>query len=226
MVYRYGFIEMSVKVISFDLDGTLVDYSFIDSIWFNEIPNLYSLKNQVPFEKAKKIIVREYDRIGEDKLEWYDLKYWLDKFNLGYKPGSILIKNRDKVKVYPEVKESLEKFQERFTLALNSNSPREFMKIELMETKLKKFFHYIFSSTSDFRQVKKTPQYYAKVCDIMRIDPKSIVHVGDNWRFDYLVPSQIGIRAVYLDRKMISNSKQVIHSLSELERVVEEFNSH
>ena len=56
----------------------------------------------------------------------------------------------------------------------------------------------------------------------MGVDPKNIIHVGDNWRFDYIVPSQIGIKAVYLDRKNITYGEYVVHSLIELEKIINE----
>jgi hypothetical protein len=44
-----------IKAISFDLDGILVDYRFVESVWFEGIPRLYSAKKRVSFDDAKKI---------------------------------------------------------------------------------------------------------------------------------------------------------------------------
>jgi predicted HAD superfamily hydrolase len=40
----------------------------------------------------------------------------------------------------------------------------------------------------------------------MKVNPAQIVHVGDNWQFDFLNSKQIGINAFHLDRG--GNSQQ------------------
>lgn len=215
--------RMVVKAISFDLDGTLVDYSFIDSIWFDKIPRLYSARHDVSFEEAKSIVVSEYDKVGEDRLEWYDLKYWLKRFKLAYDPGKLLAENMGEVRVYPETRRTLMDFYGKYILAITSNSPIEFIEVELKQAGLESFFQHIFSSTSHFHQVKKTPECYVKVCRAMDVRPIELVHVGDNRRFDYEVPSRIGIKAVYLDRKGICRGNTVIHNLEQLGGLIRRF---
>ncbi|MEM2964736.1 MAG: HAD family hydrolase [Candidatus Bathyarchaeia archaeon] len=211
---------MGVKAISFDLDGTLVDYTFIDSIWFDEIPKLYSAKHHVSFEEAKKTVIDEYDKVGEDNLEWYDLKYWLRRFNLDYDPGRLLTENMNKVRVYRDAKEALTRFYGNYILAINSNSPIEFIEVELKQAGLNGFFQHVFSSTSHFHQVKKTPECYVKVCNAMGVSPNELMHVGDNRRFDYEVPSSIGVKAIYLDRKRRCRGDTVVHNLKQLVEVL------
>ena len=55
-------------------------------------------------------------------------------------------------------------------------------------TGLDRYFGQIFSATSDFREVKKTPRFYQRVCEILKVRPEELVHVGDHYEFDYLVP--------------------------------------
>ena len=69
-------------IISFDMDGTIADMNFDNAIWFVEIPTLYSQKHNISFEKAKKICTAEYGRVGDEDLRWYDIKFWLEHFEL------------------------------------------------------------------------------------------------------------------------------------------------
>ena len=54
-----------IRVISFDVEGTLVTYDYSKTIWDKEIPRLYAKRKGLTFEKAEKIVRTEYKRIGE-----------------------------------------------------------------------------------------------------------------------------------------------------------------
>jgi putative hydrolase of the HAD superfamily len=90
--------------------------------------------------------------------------------------------------------------KDKFALVLTSNAGREFIDVEMEATGLKKYFDRIFSATSDFKKVKKTADFYERICQILGVRPQEIVHVGDHHEFDYLVPRSLGIHAFYLDR--------------------------
>lgn len=215
-----------VKVVSFDLDGTLVDYSFIDAIWFEGIPRLYAEKWKAPIKEALKIVTREYDKVGEDRLEWYDIKYWFNRFGLDGDWRKLLKEYSGRIRAYPDAHETLKDLSGKYKLVLNSNSPREFLELEIGHTGLRKYFYKIFSSTSDFRQVKKTGEYYIRICGLLGISPREMIHVGDNFKFDFHIPKEVGVYAIYLDRKgdWLKNKTEdrvrVISSLSELKTIL------
>ena len=123
----------------------------------------------------------------------------------------------DKIKVYPDLNHILDGLRKRFPLILTSNAGREFIEIEMEATGLGKYFDRIFSATSDFHVVKKTAEFYQQVCDILNVDPQEIVHVGDHYEFDYLVPRRLGIQALYLDRSGEQKGEFVLRSLKDLE---------
>ncbi|UCF73980.1 MAG: HAD family hydrolase, partial [Deltaproteobacteria bacterium] len=85
-------------------------------------------------------------------------------------------------------------------LIVTSNAASEFVEVELEEADIKDYFIRVFSATSDFGQVKKAPQFYERICEIMGIEPANAIHVGDHYEFDYLVPRSLGIEAYFLDR--------------------------
>ena len=123
----------------------------------------------------------------------------------------------DKIKIYPDVNHILDRLKERFPLILTSNAGREFIDIEMEATGLDKYFDRTFSATSDFRVVKKTTEFYQQVCQILNVDPGEIIHVGDHYDFDYLVPRRLGIQAYYLDRSGERVGQFILHGLRDLE---------
>ena len=81
-------------------------------------------------------------------------------------------------------------------------------------------FERIFSATSDFREVKKTKGFYQRICQILGTRPQEIVHVGDHYEFDYVVPRSLGIHAFYLDRSGERKGEFIIPDLRDLEKIL------
>jgi HAD superfamily hydrolase (TIGR01549 family) len=193
--------EMNKKeIISFDLDNTLIDPTYTTFVWERGIPQLYAKKHDISISKAARIVIAEYEKIGDVSLEWYDISYWFKYFEL---PGSwerLLDKHRSKIQLFPEVKEVIEDLAQYYNLIILSNAAREFVEFEIKEADIEYFFTRIFSATSDFGQVKKTPQFYMQICEIMEIAPSCMAHIGDHYTFDYAVPKSVGIQAYYLNR--------------------------
>ncbi|OGP79566.1 MAG: hypothetical protein A2V86_02830 [Deltaproteobacteria bacterium RBG_16_49_23] len=206
------------KIISFDMDGTLVDPAFTDWVWLHGIPSLYAEKAGLSFEEAKAYVVKEYKKVGEGAIEWYDIKYWFRFFQLDQTWKALMEQYADKIRAYQDARHILEHLKERFPLALSSNAGREFIDIEMEVTGMGRFFDYIFSATSDFRVVKKTAHFYQQICEILKTDPGEIVHVGDHYEFDYLVPQSLGIQAFYLDRSGEKNGDSILSDLRDLEK--------
>ncbi|HUU39661.1 MAG TPA: HAD family hydrolase [Desulfatiglandales bacterium] len=188
------------KLISFDLDGTLVDPTYNMFVWEIGVPQLYAEKHHISLSEAVSTVKAQYEKVGDAALEWYNITYWFECFEL---PGSwedLMGKYRGKIRAFPEAKGVLKDLMSCYDLIVTSNAAREFVEIELKETGFQGFFTRVFSATSDFGQVKKTPQFYEQLCNIMGENPSDVIHVGDHYKFDYIVPKELGIKAYYLDR--------------------------
>jgi putative hydrolase of the HAD superfamily len=206
------------KIISFDMDGTLVGPEFTDWVWGHGIPTLYAEKAGLPFEEAKGFVVKEYLKVGEGAIEWYDIKYWFRFFQLEESWKVLMERYADKIKVYPDVHPLLERLRDRYPLVLTSNAGREFIHMEMEATGLGRYFNQIFSATSDFGEVKKTAGFYQRICRVIEASPQEIVHVGDHYEFDYLVPGSVGIHAFYLNRSDGGRGESIISDLRDLEK--------
>jgi len=210
-----------VKVVSFDLEGTLVDRGFSDKVWNEGVPRLFALKNGLSFEKAKRIVMDEYARIGENRVEWYDIAYWFNRFGLSGLE-SLLNEYKGHIRLFPEVKEVLGELSGKFTLILATNSNRLF--INALANDIMHYFRQTFSATSDFKLLKGNSEFYSRICGILKVRPEEFVHVGDRWVDDFQSPRSIGIRAYLLDRngKMghMGLKGSVIADLRELAEIV------
>jgi HAD superfamily hydrolase (TIGR01549 family) len=206
-----------LKLVSFDLDGTITDTSFVDSVWLDGIPHLYALKWNLPFEDAARYVKQEYDKVGKQRLEWYDPSYWINKFGLAVSPKELLDSYKSRIRAFPEVPRVLEEIKNRdLRQIIVSNARREFVDLEIDETNIAHYFDHVFSSTSDFGLTKKSVDIFQKVCNTCGIMPQEMVHVGDDRLFDFEIPKKLGISAFFLDRTGQCTQKSTIHNLQEL----------
>jgi putative hydrolase of the HAD superfamily len=213
--------KKSLKIISFDVDGTLVDLEYNDLIWFKEIPELVAKKKKVSFERSLKFVCEEYAKLGEHNLNWYDINYWISYFGLEISPIKIFEKYEPQVRIYPEVISLLEELKKNFILIVITAMPREFLIPKIK--KLGKYFKFSFSALSDFKELKNS-EIYSKISKALNVHPEQILHIGDHWEFDYLAAQKAGMNAIYLDRGNTKKGKCIINSLGEVKKIIEDIN--
>ena len=185
-----------IELISFDAEGTVVTPDFSQTVWHEAIPALYAKKRGVDFAQARRYIVEEYGKIGDQRLEWYDIEYWFRYLGLG-SSETVIDSCLSKVAYYPEVTDVLSWLASKYTLIVASGTPLELLHLLLRD--IEPYFARIFSSVSNYGQLK-SPNFYLSICEEMGVEPGRVTHVGDNWQFDFLNAREAGINALYLDR--------------------------
>jgi FMN phosphatase YigB (HAD superfamily) len=204
-----------IKIISFDVEGTLVTTDFSYAIWFELIPRRYAQKHNMQKMDAMEKVRDEYGKVGDQRLEWYDVQYWFDHFGFG-KADIAMEELQPMVTVYPDAGKALDMLAHRYKLNVASGSPRPFLKHLLRD--IEHQFTSVFSSVSDYQQVKKAA-FYEKMCRELNVDPRQVVHVGDNYQFDVIEPASIGIRSFFLDRAGKSTDITAVHDLQEFANI-------
>ncbi len=209
-----------IKVVSFDVDGTLIDSTFVDLVWLEGVPTLYAEKYNVDFETAQKRVIKEYDNIGEEDIRWYQLDYWFDHFQLEGSHHELLNTYKDKIRAYEEVPSVLNRLSKKYALIVASNAHRDFLSLTL--SGMESYFDHIFSATSDFEKVRKFKEFYHGILNQLHVRASEMAHVGDHYTFDYEVPKGVGIHAFFLDRKEgkgLKDLKEFEEKLMELEKL-------
>jgi len=202
-----------IELVSFDAEGTLVTPDFSETIWHEAIPALYAQKKGLDLVQAKKCITEEYDKIGVHRLEWYDIEYWFSSLGLG-SSEPVIRSCLSKISCYPEITEVLSSLAHEYRLVVASGTPLELLHCLLRD--IKPYFVRVFSSISHYGQVKN-PDFYLRICEEMGVKPSRIIHIGDNWQFDFLNARQAGLNAFYLDRSG-QNHQESLSDLTQLKR--------
>jgi FMN phosphatase YigB (HAD superfamily) len=204
-----------IELVSFDAEGTLVTPDFSETIWHEAIPALYAQKKGLDFAQAKRSVTEQYDKIGVHRLEWYDIEYWFRCLGLG--PSEPVIRScLCKISYYPEITEVLSSLGGEYKLIVASGTPLELLHCLLRD--VKSYFVRVFSSISHYGQVKN-PDFYLSVCQEMGVNPAQVIHVGDNWQFDFLNARQAGLCAFHIDRSG-QNHQESLSDLTQLKRIL------
>ncbi|MBN1191745.1 MAG: HAD family hydrolase [Dehalococcoidales bacterium] len=202
-----------IKVISFDLEGTLTTLDFSHFVWYEGIPLLYSKRHGVGFDEARTIIESRYQEVGDRRINWYDIRYWFDRFKIeGYE--KVLDRYAHRVAFYADVVPALSALQNRYRLIVSTNSSREF--IPYLLNGIERHFSKVFSSVSDFNLIK-CPQFYEKLSRAMGVEVHEIAHVGDSWEFDVVASRAAGLKAFYLDRSQDADLHNALPDLRDLD---------
>ena len=204
---------MPIRVVSFDMEGTLVDHSFSRSIWEEAIPKLFAESRGLSLEEATRIVLAEYNSIGEEKPEWYDVDYWWRRLNLPGDWRKKLIENEKSCFVYSDVHMVLDDIGGRYPIIVSSNTIRDFLNVQLKC--INYAFHKVYSAPSDFGIVKSQPAFFDNICRDLLISPNELAHVGDHAEFDYRIAKMLGVKAYLLDRSGEMNGPDVVHDLFE-----------
>lgn len=207
------------KIISFDLDGTLVDGLYGEMVWNHGVPKAYADRYGISFDEAKVFTRGEYESVGDGRLEWYDIEYWLHRFDLSISAHHLLNQYESYIVLLPWAREVLATLGQKYTLVLASNAARIFVEKELSYADIGWHFTHIVSATSDYGIVKKGDSFYRTLLGRLGAMPHEVVHVGDHKVFDFEAPSRFGIEAYHLypegngHEKVIPNLKALLDRL-------------
>lgn len=200
----------NLKLISFDLDGTLIDESINDFFWFYVVPKLLSEQKNISFKKALRFCKQEYDKVSNKKREWYSANYWFKRFEIKENPIDVINNLKNRVRVFPNVKLTLKKLGKKYKLVLFTKNTKEFFPIKIYNTGLKKYFYKIISITDDFGIGGKTRKAFKMMLNFLKLKAENVMHVGNDFIEDYLIPRSIGIKSILI------NGKNYIKPLTEL----------
>lgn len=202
-----------IKIVSFDLEGTLATPDFSTAVWYEGVPALYASHHQISFEEASSYVRQQYQEVGCRRKEWYDIQHWFRVFHLENYPG-LLEKYRHKLTYYPDALPVLSSLSRRYRIVLATSTSREFLPYLL--TGCEGYFQRVFSSISDYSRLK-CPEFYTGMCREMGVRPDEVVHIGDSWDFDFLSAREAGMKAFFLDRARETGESDSLNTLSELE---------
>lgn len=216
-----------IKVISFNVDGNLIDKTpFDDLFWFEVIPLEYSRIHKISLDKSKAIVEKVYKEISLFDPDWYRPEVWFKKLQID--PNEeVMVKNL--IATFVPYRDAISAITHLYSmqtckLIAVSNSSKRFLTFKFRAAGVQGCFQRVFSAVDDGHKVKHDVGIFREILISMGISAPELVHVGTDHHGDYEVPKALGIHAVLLDRNSVSKNEDVISSLTPLKGMVEGFN--
>ncbi|MBI5398040.1 HAD family hydrolase [Candidatus Woesearchaeota archaeon] len=207
-----------IRFVSFDLYNCLVDLRLDEKIWDLAIPSFYARERNVPFDKAYERVSREYALHGKDDPAFRDVEYWFRHLKLKSDWRSVFDEVNDNAItfVFDDVRRTLPSLQKRYSLVVFTAEKKEYAVKKLEITKLRPYFTEVFS-THEFGDRAKSAQGFMWLSKKLKCDPSEVVHVGDDRRFDYALPREVGMRSFLVDRTGFEQGPDVVRSIVDVE---------
>ena len=164
-----------IKLIVYDLDGTIIDSAPIVLLLINQFRSLLNkdnliMKEVLPFLSigGEKMIKSSLD-INDLEIPSFLEKFRNDYFKMPTPQDSL----------YPGIRNVLENLSQNYSLAICTNKPRKLVEKILIETELADFFTFI--SAGDDLITKKPHPHNLKICmDHFSVTAQDLFLVGDS----------------------------------------------
>ncbi|MFN4335965.1 MAG: HAD family hydrolase [Candidatus Nitrosocaldus sp.] len=205
-----------MKVVSFDLDGTIFKKGLDDIFWNRLVPELIARGKNMSIDDAVAYALKEYDSIGPNDIRWYIPEYWFDRFGLTHTLLDNLLDTMEEYYtngIYDDV--YLLADIKRYRVIITTCNPPAMArrKLSIIIKKTNASIYRLFSSIS-YNTVKNS-WFYSRICRELNVEAENVLHVGDDVIQDLEIPRSIGMQALLMDRecKRINSSHTLDHNV-------------
>ena len=204
-----------------DMDGVILDNTYDNNFWQNQIPGVISKNKNISFEDAKRLAVQIFNYKKNTK-DWYDVDYWSNMLNVDIEAEKRSSISFDRIQLYDGVTETLNKLKDKFRLILITNAHRKTLNIKLEKYDLNPYFENMVCA-HELHYVKENIQLWYMLKSRFKLDYTKTLLIEDTIN-NINVGLSAGIsQAVYLGDEIYEDSKKIL-KLSSINDIFPAFN--
>ena len=204
-----------------DMDGVILDNTYDNNFWQNQIPGVISKNKNISFEDAKRLAVQIFNYKKNTK-DWYDVDYWSNMLNVDIEAEKRSSISFDRIQLYEGVTETLNKLKDNFRLILITNAHRKTLNIKLEKYDLSPYFENMICA-HELHYVKENIQLWYMLKSRFKLDYTKTLLIEDTIN-NIKVGLSAGIsQAVYLGDERYQDSKKIL-KLSSINHIFSAFN--
>ncbi|UCG30942.1 MAG: HAD family hydrolase [candidate division WOR-3 bacterium] len=186
-----------IKVILFDLDGTLYNSSEVRKKFAEAAYHALAKLKKIPVDKAKTMIEETREKLKEK--HGFPVPYTLTLVRFGmpveiwHKENISYFDPRDYLSANGELRKLLQGLKKRFKLAILTNNNEVQAERILQALKVQDLFDHVFTYNS-FRTMKPNPKSFQEAARVMGVAPKECLVVGDRYNVDLIPAQDLGMK--------------------------------
>ena len=204
-----------------DMDGVILDNTYDNNFWQNQIPGVISKNKNISFEDAKRLAVQIFNYKKNTK-DWYDVDYWSNMLNVDIEAEKRSSISFDRIQLYEGVTKTLNKLKDNFRLILITNAHRKTLNIKLEKYDLSPYFENMICA-HELHYVKENIQLWYMLKSRFKLDYTKTLLIEDTMN-NVKVGLSAGIsQAIYLGDEIYEDSKKIL-KLSSINDIFSAFN--
>ncbi len=132
-------IRKDIECLLVDMDGVILDNTYDNNFWQNQIPNVLSKKRNISFNDAKRLAIQIFN-FKKNTKDWYDLDYWSNMLDIDIEAEKRSDESLSKIKLYDHVTNTLTTLKKSIKLILITNAHRKTLNIKLGKYDISPYF--------------------------------------------------------------------------------------
>ena len=132
-------ILKDTECLLFDMDGVILDNTYDNNFWQNQIPSVLAKKRKISLEDAKRLAIQIFN-FKKNSKDWYDLDYWSNMLDIDIEEEKKAKESYEKIKLYSGSIPCLEKLKNKMKMILITNAHRKTLNIKLQKYDLSPYF--------------------------------------------------------------------------------------
>jgi putative hydrolase of the HAD superfamily len=190
----------AIRLLSFDLQGTLSDSAFSDDFWLRLLPELYAQAKNLSLDEAKQQLRAKFKEAGKYHRLYYCAKDWLDELL----PDTSVVQVCARLSPRPHLFEDTLSLVKELSaggipLVILSATTHDFIEIELADES--RHFKQVYSTLDDFEIPGKPKMAFEEAARRMGVSPAEILHVGDCSEMDIANAEEAGCKTFFFDKR-------------------------
>ena len=133
-------IRKDIECLLIDMDGVVLDNTYDNNFWQNQIPSVLSKKKNIPFDDAKRLAIQIFN-FKKNTKDWYDLDYWSNMLGIDIEAEKRSDESLSRIRLYDNVVDTLSELKKHTRLILITNAHRKTLNIKLEKFNIGPYFH-------------------------------------------------------------------------------------